>query len=248
MDRRQLWILSVLGLAVLSTSLGWFDYAAFSALFHPSTDAVGHTQFLVPGYSNTVYPFTYFGAAVAVAGVAGFIYTRERPPLGRLRAGLLGLVVGNLAAIGMIDCYEQVYLGLGYLTPTGRSISAAWFAFEWGTAGGLTATLAGLLVVLAILPWSRRQNWPTVMLCLGGYATAMGIWFLHGYAGPSSGDPLDYGMNALSRIASMLALVAAVSSKDAVAVMYHAIRGRIGGGVRVPAAEPPRGPASASNK
>jgi hypothetical protein len=224
MDRRQLWILSVLGLATLTAFLGWFDYAALTAVFYPSTDAAGHARFQVLGYPNTVYPFTYVGVAVSLLGVAAFVYLRERATLGRLRGAILGLAIGNLASIGMVDAYEQVYIGLTGLTPQGQTVADAWLHFYWGTAGGVAATLGGLLVLFAVLPWARRANWTGVLLCLGVYAASMAAWFEHGYGSPQNGDSLDYAMNALSRVSSQLALVAAVSPRDFLTSLAQGLR------------------------
>jgi hypothetical protein len=224
MDRRGLWVALVVWLVMATAFLIWFDYAAATAIFHPQTDAAGRTLFQVPDYQNTVYPFTYAGATISVLGVAYFVYRVERPALHPALAVTLALTVGNLASIGMINSYEQVFVGLRWFTGFGHGDSVYWLNQYWGTVGSAGYTLAGMVPVLAVLPWSRWRNLPGVLLCFGVYAIAMAIWFVHGYADPQYGDLLVYAMNAASRIASQVALVAAVSSRDFVSALRSRLR------------------------
>lgn len=127
--------------------------------------------------------------------------------------------MANIASIGMIDLYEQLFVGLGYFTVHGHASSAFWLGHYWGSIGAAAATFGGMLVAFTVLPWSQLRNWPGVALCLGVFGLCMALWFIHGYWGPPNGDSFDYWMNALSRIVSQLALVAAVSSRDFVAVL-----------------------------
>jgi hypothetical protein len=219
MNRRTVWIVFAVLLAMGTVFLAWFDYAAVAAIFHPSTDPAGRTVFLVPGYSNTVYPFTYIAAAASVVGVAIFVYRAERREFRWAPGALLALAVGNLASIGMVDCYEQILVGLWWFTGFGHGWSVYWIGRYWGTIPGAGETLAGLVPVLVILPWCQRRNWPGVALCLGVYALSMSVWFFHGLSGPQNGDALDYWMNAVSRGSSQLVLVAAVSSRDVVRLL-----------------------------
>jgi len=223
-DQRGLWISLAVWLAMATAFLIWFDYAAATAIFHPQPDLVGNIRYQVPGFQNTVYPFTYVGVAASVLGVAIFIYLKERPQLGILLAVLLGLVVGNLASIGMINCYEQVFVGLRWFTGFGHGDSVYWMGLYWGNYQEAGMTLAGMIPVLAILPWARWRNWPGISLCLGVYAISMGIWFFHGYPDPQNGDALDYWMNGVSRIASQLALVAAISTQDPLRLLVARFR------------------------
>jgi hypothetical protein len=220
-DSRQHWIALAVLLATVTSLLIWFDYAAATAIFHPQPDPGGKTLFQIPGYSNTVYPFTYVGVAASVFGVAWFVYKRERPELRIVPAALLALIIGNLASIGMINTFEQAFVGLRYFTIAGQGDSVYWLGLYWGDPRSAGLTLAGMLPVLAILPWARRRNLPSVLLCLGLYALAMSVWFYHGYGDPQYGDATDYGLNSLARIASQLALVAAVSSQDLVRVLWR---------------------------
>ena len=215
-DKRALWIALVVWLLMATALLIWFDYTAATAIFHPQSDPAGRTLLQVPGYQNTVYPFTYAGAAASVLGVAFFLYRRERTTLRRVPAALLGVAVGNLASIGMIDTFEQAFVGRRWFTGFGHGDSVYWLTQYWGQPQSAGLTAAGMLAVPTVLPWSQRQNWPGVGLCLGIYAVAMGLWFFHGYADPQNGDALDYWMNAVARVASQLVLVAAVSSHDVV--------------------------------
>jgi hypothetical protein len=213
-ERRQEWLAIVVLLLSCTAFVSWFDYAALTALIHPARDAAGNTQFQVLGYSNQVYPFTYVGVLLSGIGIAYFVYREERLVLGHARAALLGLVIANLASVGMIDIYEQAWLGGGYFIGPDRANSSLWFSLYWGTAGGFGRTLGGVLIAFSILPWSKRRNFPGVLLCGGVVAAAFLTWYANGFGGPASGNILDYSMNASSRIASQLVLVAAVSSVD----------------------------------
>ncbi len=218
-ERRRFWTVCALWLVTVTAFLIWFDYAAATAFLHPAGDPMGRTLFQVPGYSNTVYPFTYAGVAASVLGVSICVYREERPGLPRIAAAVLAFLVGNLASIGMIDTFEQIFVGLRYYTGFGHGDSVYWLGQYWGSYQSAGVTLGGMLPVLAVLPWSRRRNWTGVALCLGVYGLAMAVWFLHGYSDPQNGDAIDYGMNALARIASQLALVAAVLPKDALTLI-----------------------------
>jgi hypothetical protein len=201
-------------LVLLTAYVWWFDYAAVSALFHPGTDAVGNLLFRVPGYSNTVYPFTYAAVAASFVGVALFVYRQERPLGSRLYAMVLAGLVANLASVGMIDAYEQVFVTLMLYSARLHPYGVAGFQLYWGSVGAAAGTAAGLLLVLVVVPWSRRENAPGVILCLVVAGAAFAAWFFAGFAEPMNGGDLSYAMNATSRIASQLALVAAVSRRD----------------------------------
>jgi hypothetical protein len=225
MDKRAMWVAVGLWLATCTTFVIWFDVAAATALLHPGSDAVGHTVFQVPPNSNTVFPFTYIAAAASVLGVIICVFRRERGGMPAVAAAFIALLVGNLASIGMINCFEQVFLGLRYFTVWNHSAAANYLIlYWWNSATGAGITAGGMLVVLAVLPWSRRQNWPGVLVCLGVYGVCMATWFLHGYGDPQSGDALDYWMNAAARVASQLAVVAAVLPRDAIAVLFGKLR------------------------
>ena len=214
----------VLWLVTLTAFVAWFDYAALSAVFHPATDSAGHLLFAVPGYTNTVYPFTYAGVALSLLGVGFFVGRRESRPGRRILGTVVAVLVANLASVGMINVYEQVFVALMYLTPNLRTFGVAGLRLYWGSAGAIAGTVGGLLVVLAILPRSRRENVPGVGLCLGVTAVAFAAWFATGYADPAQGSPFDYLWNAISRVASQLSLVAAVSSRDFVRVAVGRVR------------------------
>jgi hypothetical protein len=246
-DKRALWVALAVWLAVGTAFLIWFDFAAATAILHPQSDTAGNTQFQVPGYQNTVYPFTYAGALVSVLGVAVFVFQRERPEMRGALAVLLGLVVGNLASIGMINCYEQVFVGLRWFTGFGHGDSVYWLGQYWGTIPHAGATLAGMLPVLAVLPWARRRNWPGVSFFLGVYAVSMAVWFFHGYPDPQNGTALDYWMNALSRISSQLVLVAIVTTHDPIRIVVARVRRiRARPGDRSPERSAPLSPTTAS--
>jgi hypothetical protein len=235
-DRRGLWLATIALLATSTAFVSWFDYAALTALVHPLNDVAGNTDFQVLGYSNVVYPFTFVGVALSGIGITFFVYREERSPLGPARALLLALLVANLASIGMIDIYEQVWLGGGYFIGPDRAASSAWFLLYWGSAGGFGHTLGGILVVFAVLPWSRRENLPGVLLCAGIFAVSFLAWYANGFGGPSSGNLVDYAMNAVSRIASQAMLVAAVSSRDFLAGLQGMARALARGARRAPTA------------
>ena len=210
----QLGIAVAVGLLIATAFVSWFDYAAVTAVFHPSTDRSGHLLFQVPGYSNTVYPFTYVGVAASFLGVTYFVFSRERERSSRPLALLLAVLVANLASVGMVDGYEQVFVALMFLSPNLHFAGVYGVHLYWGTAGATAGTVGGLLLLLIVLPWSSRRNWPGVALCLAVTAIALGVWFLSGFAEPSSDSLLAYSMNALSRVASQLAIVAGVSRTD----------------------------------
>jgi hypothetical protein len=214
MEHRATWLTVAVWLATCTAFLLWFDYAALSAIVHPTVDSAGNLRFQVPGYTNTVYPFTYVGVATSVVGVAAFVFRQERTAIGRGAAAALGLVVGNLASIGMLDVYEQVFIGLGYFTAHGRADSIFWLNAYWGTPGDAGFTLGGLLVVATVLPWSRRSNLPGVTMLAALSAGFLALWFVHGFWGPPNGDAFDYWMNGLSRGSTQLILVAAVADRD----------------------------------
>jgi len=225
MDRRALWVAVGVWLATCTIFVIWFDIAAATAIFHPASDPLGRTIFKVAPNANTVYPFTYFGAAASVLGVAICVFRRERAGMPVLAAAVLAFLVGNLASIGMINCFEQAFVGLRYFTVWNHSAAAYWLTlYWWNSVTGAGTTAGGMLVVLAVLPWCRRQNWPGVATCLGIYGVCMATWFLHGYADPQNGDALAYWMNASARVASQMAVVASVLPKDALALLLIALR------------------------
>lgn len=214
----------LLWLLMLTAFVAWFDYAALTAAFHPATDSAGHLLFDVPGYSNTVYPFTYVGVALSLLGVGVFVGRRENRSGRRLFAVVVAALVANLASIGMINAYEQVFVVLMYLTPSLQTFGVSGLRLYWGSAGAIAGTVGGLVLVLAVLPWSRRENAPGVGLCLGVTALAFAAWFATGFSDPAHGGPLDYVWNATSRIGAQLTLVAAVSSRDFVRVVAGGVR------------------------
>jgi hypothetical protein len=208
-------LLLALWLATVTAFIGWFDYAALVAVFHPSSDAAGNLLFAVVGYSNTVYPFTYVGVGLSCLGCAWFIYRQERRDRRRAHAALIGVAVANIASVGMVDVYEQVWVFLNYLSPHGHGgWTAAAIRFYWGTAGGVAGTFAGLLIVLTVLPWASKQNWPGVAFLVSLFGVLSLVWLLDGYLSPPQGDSLDYWLNALTRVSSQLVLVAAVAPRD----------------------------------
>ena len=221
MDRRALKVALVVWLATATAFVLWFDYAALSALLHPGSGSLGHFAFAVPGYSNTVLPFTYIAVGLSIAGVTWYIFQQERSDFGFWPAFVLGLVVANVASVGMINCYEQVYIGLGCYQPALNQNCVYWMGQYWGTAGGLASTLTGVLIVLTIAPWARRRNWKGIGLMLALTGIFFAGWYAAGYGSPPNGSVVDYWMNAGSRIASQLALVAAVSTRD----WFNAISG-----------------------
>jgi hypothetical protein len=227
--RQQLTLAVAVCLLVLTAYVSWFDYAALTAIFHPTHDSAGNLRFEVPGYTNTVYPFTYAGVVASFLGVIYFVYSQERQRTSRTFAVLLAGLVANLASVGMIDCYEQVFVSLMFLSPNLHVFGVAGVQLYWGNAGSAAGTLGGLGIVLAVVPWSRRGNWPGCLLCLAVAATAFGIWFLTGFTEPSAGSVFAYAMNAVSRIASQLALVAAVSRTDWTRGIARALRTAIPG-------------------
>jgi hypothetical protein len=224
-------LLILLFLAVLTIPIVWFDYAAIAAVFHPAPDLAGNLNFQVPGYSNSVYPFTYVGAAASVIGVAYFVYRTEARPPDRTRAKAvgvaLGLLVGNLASVGMINCYEQVFLLARYFTPQGHAASVYWFGLYFDEIRNGSFTLFGMAIVLTVLPWCRRSNWPGVATFSGLYLAGMLLWLHAGVGGPLSGNALDYGMNAFTRITSQLILVAAVAPQDLIRRLAQSLSARI---------------------
>ncbi len=214
MNLRQAWIVVALWLATVTAFYFWFDYAAVTAIFHQEKDMAGNTLFQVPGYANTVYPFTYVGVAASLVGVAWFVYAQERDRIPKWGAALLGVLVANVASIGMIDVYEQAFVTLGYFTPQSHASDAVWLQLYWGNPSAAAGTFGGMVIVLSILPWVRKRNWPGVALCGALTGVVFAVWFARGFWFPPNGDAADYWMNALSRVASQLALVAAVSSTD----------------------------------
>jgi hypothetical protein len=211
-------------LVLLTAYVAWFDYAAVTALFHPGTDAAGNLLFRVPGYSNTVYPFTYVAVAASFVGVAWFVYGQERPRRSWASAAIFGVLVANLASVGMIDAYEQVFVTLMFYSVHLHPYGVTGFELYWGSAGSASGTVAGLLLVLVVVPWSRRENLRGVIACLLVAGAAFAVWFAAGFAEPMGGGSLSYAMNATSRIASQLALVASVSRRDWIAALVETLR------------------------
>jgi len=222
--RAQLGLAVAIGLVIATSFVAWFDYAALTAIFHPTQDAAGNLRFQVPGYSNTVYPFTYAAVLVSFLGVAYGVYLRERRRSSRGLACVLALLVANLASIGMVNSYEQVFVALMFFSPALHGYGAFGLRLYWGSAGAVASTVGGLLITLVILPWTHRRNGPGVALCLGVAAAAFAVWFASGFAEPSSGGALAYAMNATSRVATQLALVAAVARSDWMGVVAESMR------------------------
>ena len=197
----------------LATSFGfWFDYAAATALFNPERDSAGHLIFKVAGYSNTVYPFTYVAVALSFVGVCYFCFIRERKHRSTIASLVIGALVANAASIGMINVYEQFFVSAWFLVPADVGNAIYWSQYYWGSAGAVSATVSGLLLVLTVMPWSNKRNLRYVMPLAAIYAMAMLAWIAAGYGAPRTGNTLDYLMNAISRISSQLMLVAAVAT------------------------------------
>jgi hypothetical protein len=211
-------------LAALTAYVSWFDYAAVTAIVHPTSDAAGHLRFAVSGYSNMVYPFTYVGVGVSLFGCAYLIFRQERLGRGRVVAALIALGVANIASVGMVNIYEQVFVALNVQSPNGPVVWSFWVQYYWGSASGAAATVTGMVIVLTVLPWASGRNWPGVLLCGGVFAVGSLVWFLNGYGAPPSGDALDYWMNATTRVASQLMLVAAVAPRDVVRELAYRVR------------------------
>ena len=226
--RRQLTIAVVLFLLVITAYVSWFDYAAVTAVFYPTHDSAGNLRFQVPGYANTVYPFTYAGVAASFFGVLYFVFSQERRRTSRPLALLLAVLVANLASIGMVDCYEQVFVSLMFLSPNLHTYGVTGLHLYWGSAGSAASTAGGLLIVLAVVPWSRRGQWPGVLLCLAIVAVAFAVWFFTGFTEPAGGSGLSYAMNAVSRVAAQLALVAGVARTDWYRALVSALRSVLG--------------------
>lgn len=224
-DRR---FVLLLWLSLATLSVLWFDYAAASAVFHPFADPTGNVNYQVPGYSNTVYPFTYVGVAASVLGVAYFVTRTEYSRGDRRRllllAVTLGVLAGNVASVGMLNSFEQTFLFDRLYTPEGHGASVYWFQLYWGDIRSASQTAYGMLLVLAVLPWSRKANWPTVTLLLASFLLAMGVWHNYAVLGPESGIPVDYFLNSVTRVLSQLILVAAVATKDPLRLVFDRVR------------------------
>ncbi len=227
-ERWLLWAL----LLIVTTFVSWFDYVAATAIWNPRGASAGALVFLPLGISNTVFPFTYVGVTASVLGVAWCIARREIPSMGKLPAIAVGLLVGNAVSVGMLDAYEQVYVGLGCLQGSTHAICVAELTYYWGSVGAVGYTLTGLALLLILLPWVRPRNWPggfSLLLLCGAF---FAVWVAAGYASPPHGSALDYWMNAGSRIASQLSLVALVWKTDWVRAGLEVVRLRL--------AHPPR--------
>jgi len=215
-------LILALWLVTLTAFIAWFDYAAVIALFHPSSDTAGNLLFDVAGYSNTVYPFTYIGVGLSGLGCAWFIYRQERRNRGRATAALIGIAVANIASVGMINVYEQVWVLLTRLSPHGQGgWPVAAIQLYWGSAGGVAGTVAGMLIVLTLLPWASRRNWPGVAFLVALFGVLTWVWFWGGYVSPPQGNSLDYWLNATTRVASQLILVAVVAPRDFIRILLH---------------------------
>lgn len=224
MDRRGLWVALGLWLATCTALVIYFDVLAITALFHVGSDAAGQAVLQAGPDSNTIFPFTYIGAGLSALGVAICVYRQERAALSVPAAGLIGVLVGNIAAIGTLVWFEEAFLVLRTFTAWNHSAAVYWLTQNWAnTATGAGLTVGAMLLALVVLPWSRRRNWPGVVACLVGYGVFMGLWFANGFADPQSGDLLDYLLNAGARVASQLAVVAAVLPQDVVGALRSAM-------------------------
>jgi len=189
-----------------SALLGWwFAWVAVSGILHPTRLPSGSFVFFAPGagWSSTVYPFTYVGVVLSLLGVGYFVWRQEgRSAPAFVLAGLAAYV----SSVGMINLYEQTFV-LGVETTTHSHL---FWTFYWGTPSSAAWTLLGISWVFAALPWSHRYNWMLAVPLLVVFVTSMAAWYAFGFPDTNQGAGWVYAVNAASRIASQLVLVALV--------------------------------------
>lgn len=191
----------------------WFVWVVVTGIGHLGRDPGGSLVFQSPAADHVFYPFTLAAALLSLLGVAGAVAFRER---GSRWAVPLGLLVGFVSTVGMINVYEQVFVA-ALETSTG---SVSWWAYYWGGANGI-GTLLGLLGVAAVLPWVSRRNLRPAFVVLGIFLLGMLIWFAVGFPPVTDGSPTIYALNAATRLLSQGMLVLLVLPEEVRAHLHR---------------------------
>ncbi len=196
MNERRLRIIFGAWLFVSVPALIWFDNTTAIALFHLSKDEAGNLIFInVSGQQRTgIYPFTLLAALLSLIGIGYFVYIKER----KLWAIPVAALVARASTLGMINLYEQVYVGLGSLVWTDN----VWSKYYGRDLSEGLWTIVNVLWVITSLPWWDRRNLKLAGGCFLSYLAVMLVWFSVGYPPVESGSTAAYVLNAISRFLS----------------------------------------------
>jgi hypothetical protein len=197
LDSTKFW--AIYGLYLFSSIVlfSWYDFVAISSLGRVSRDTAGNIVFIHDG--SPIYPFTVVAAILGILGTAYYVWRA----VGGVKGMVLGLLVGRAATLAVFEIYEFMFTGLGETFYGWASWTAIysqtipWFLLKASYLGVLT-------------PWTRRKNIriaSTILLCS---IIAFLIWVILGYRLPDSGDPISYGLNAITRMLFAMLPVAIV--------------------------------------
>src|SRR3972149_5233200 len=165
MNESRLKIIFGAWLFVSVPALIWFDQTTAVALFHVGRDEAGNLIFInVSGQQRTgIYPFTLLAALLSMIGVGYFVYIKER----KLWEIPVAALVARASTLGMINMYEQVYVGLGSLVWKDN----IWSEYYGRDLSNGLWTIVNVLWLITSLPWWHRRNWKLAGGCFLSYLT-----------------------------------------------------------------------------
>jgi hypothetical protein len=178
-------------------ALSWFDKTIVTALLHFGTHPTRTLVFETVnpnGEIQRIYPFTLVSALVSLIGVTYYIFRREK----KWWAIPIGLLAARAVTLGMINLYEQIFIGLGQIVWK----VDIWSRYYGGDPSNLMWTILAILWNITTLPWWQRKNAKPAAICFGLFLVVMLIWLLTGYHPVESGNYAAYVLNATSRLLS----------------------------------------------
>lgn len=178
-------------------ALSWFDGTLVTALLRFGTDPSGALVFETVNPNGDIihiYPFTLAAASFSLIGVTYYVFKTERT----WWAIPVGLLVARAATLGMINLYEQIFIGLGQIVWK----VDVWSKYYGGDLFNVMWTMLSVLWNITTLPWWRRRNAKPAAICFGLFLAVMVVWFLIGYPPVESGNYAAYALNATSRLLS----------------------------------------------
>ena len=178
-------------------ALSWFDKTLVAALLRFGTDPSGTFVFETVNPNGDlihIYPFTLAAASFSLVGVTYYIFKTER----KWWAIPVGLLAARAVTLGMINLYEQIFIGLGQIVWK----VDLWSKYYGGDPFNVMWTILSILWNITTLPWWQRRNAKPAAICFGLFLAVVVIWLLIGYPPVESGNHAAYVLNATSRLLS----------------------------------------------